>query len=66
MVRNMVGFFIDIGIGKIPLMNVKKLIHGKDRRKLSKTVSPCGLFLTRVDYPSKYKIKCDNKYLFII
>ena len=66
MVRNMVGFFIDIGFGKISLMNVKKLIHVKDRRKLSKTVSPCGLFLTRVNYPSKYKIKCDNQYRFII
>lgn len=65
MVRNMIGFFIDIGIDKIPVKNVRKLIQAKDRRKLSKTVSPSGLFLTRIEYPLKYKIKQNDKSCFL-
>lgn len=50
MVRNIVGTLVDVGLGKIPPDEVKKILNSKDRSRASATAPPHGLFLVRVDY----------------
>ena len=62
MVRNLVGFFLDIGKGKVKLQHIKKLIDDGDRRKLGISVDAKGLYLLKINYPSRYKIKLDESF----
>ena len=62
MVRNIVGFLIDIGAGKIPLKDIPHLIEACDRRKIGLSVPPHGLYLLKIRYPSQYNIKLDDKF----
>lgn len=50
MVRNLTGFLVDIGRGKRQYEDIPLLLAEKDRRKLSKTAPPQGLFLMQVHY----------------
>ena len=49
-VRNMVGLLLDIGKERKEISDVKKIIDGKDRKLSSKTASPVGLYLKKVNY----------------
>ena len=51
MVRSIVGTLIDIGTGKIEVMEIKKIIEKKDRCKAGVSVPAKALFLTQVKYP---------------
>ena len=62
MVRNIVGFLIDIGTGKIPLKDIPLLIEACDRKKIGLSVPPHGLYLLKIRYPSQYNIKLDDKF----
>ena len=62
MVRNIVGFLIDIGTGKIPLKDADRLIQACDRRKIGLSVPPHGLYLLKIRYPSKYNITLEDKF----
>lgn len=50
MVRNMVGFLIEIGEGKKEPAEVEKVLNLKNRIYASKTFSPVGLYLSDVLY----------------
>lgn len=50
MVRNMVGFLVEVGEGKRKPIEVKKVLELKDRTKAGKTFSPNGLYLKDVIY----------------
>lgn len=50
MVRNMVGFLIEVGAGKIEPSQTKEVLEARDRTKASKTASPNGLYLSHVKY----------------
>lgn len=50
MVRIIVGTLIYVSEGKILPTDIEKLISGKDRAKLGKTVPPHGLYLNKVYY----------------
>ena len=51
MVRSIVGTLIDIGTGKIEVMEIKKIIEKKDRCEAGVSVPAKALFLTQVKYP---------------
>jgi tRNA pseudouridine38-40 synthase len=52
MVRNIVGSLVRIGHGKASLTWLGELLELRDRRQAGISAPPCGLTLTRVDYPS--------------
>lgn len=62
MVRNIVGFLIDIGSGKIPLRDANRLIETCDRSKIGLSVPPHGLYLLKIRYPHRYNISLDDKF----
>lgn len=50
MVRNIVGTLIEIGRGKFPRGNLKKILASKNRKLAGPTVPACGLCLSEVKY----------------
>jgi tRNA pseudouridine38-40 synthase len=50
MVRNIVGTLVDVGRGKISLIEFKGILEAKDRRRAGITAPACGLFLKEVKY----------------
>lgn len=53
MVRAIVGTLLDVGKGKITLDNFVKIIESKNRSNAGFSVPACGLYLTKVEYPSE-------------
>ncbi|GIJ93301.1 tRNA pseudouridine synthase A [Capnocytophaga stomatis] len=51
MVRAIVGTLIDVGLGKISLLDFQKIIESKNRCRAGASVPACGLFLKKVEYP---------------
>lgn len=50
MVRNMVGFLIEIGSGIRNISDVERVLLLQDRTKAGKTAPPEGLYLNKVEY----------------
>lgn len=50
MVRNMVGFLIEIGAGIRNITDVERVLLLEDRTKAGKTAPPEGLYLNKVEY----------------
>ena len=50
MVRIIAGTLLEVGIGKIEVEDVPKIIEDGDRKKAGKTLPPHGLYLVKVDY----------------
>jgi tRNA pseudouridine38-40 synthase len=50
MVRAIVGTLIDVGLGKITVGDVSRIIEGKDRNKAGFSVPAHGLYLTKIEY----------------
>ena len=50
MVRNMVGFLIEIGEGKRNISDVNSVLLEEDRTKAGRTAPPEGLYLNKVTY----------------
>ena len=53
MVRAIVGTMIDIGQGKYPPENIRKIIMKKDRAAAGTSAPPQGLYLVNIKYPEK-------------
>ena len=53
MVRSVVGTLLDVGIGKIKVEAVKKIIYKKDRCAAGTSVPAKALFLTEIKYPKE-------------
>jgi tRNA pseudouridine38-40 synthase len=51
MVRIIVGTLVEIGNGKRPVSDMKKIMDSKNRDEAGLTVPPQGLFLEKVFYP---------------
>jgi tRNA pseudouridine38-40 synthase len=56
MVRNLVGSFMQIGIGKQKSEWMAEVLAAKDRSIAAPTFSPTGLYLTKIGYPDKFQI----------
>ena len=56
MVRNLVGSFIQIGIGKQSSQWMAEVLVAKDRSIAAPTFSPTGLYLAQITYPAELKI----------
>jgi tRNA pseudouridine38-40 synthase len=50
MVRIITGTLVDIGTGRIPLYDMKKILEAKNRSKAGHTAPPYGLYLAEVYY----------------
>ncbi len=56
MVRNLVGSFIQIGIGKQKSEWMAEVLVAKDRSIAAPTFSPAGLYLAQIAYPEQFDI----------
>jgi tRNA pseudouridine38-40 synthase len=56
MVRNLVGSFIQIGVGKQSAEWMAAVLAAKDRSIAAPTFSPAGLYLAQIEYPEKFYI----------
>ncbi len=54
MVRAIVGTLISIGKGKVSIEEFKEIIEKKNRSRAGLSVPACGLYLTKVNYPTNY------------
>lgn len=54
MVRNIVGTLVEVATEKRPLEAIETLFAAKDRRATGVAAPPQGLFLVRVDYPTRF------------
>jgi tRNA pseudouridine38-40 synthase len=50
MVRNIVGTLADVGRGKLPSAEFRRIVEAKDRKQASQTAPAHGLFLKEVKY----------------
>lgn len=57
MVRAIVGTLLDVGTGRINVKDFQRIINSKDRKEAGQNVSPEGLYLTKVKYPSSIFLK---------
>lgn len=53
MVRAIVGTLIEVGTGKMSVVEFKRVVDSKDRSAAGRSVPACGLYLDRVKYPEK-------------
>lgn len=54
MVRAIVGTLMDVGRGKITVDEIHAIVKSGDRSEAGQSVSPDGLYLTEILYPSEY------------
>jgi len=52
MVRAIVGTLLEIGLGKMTIADLHKIIQSKDRNRAGRSVPAHGLHLIRVEYPT--------------
>lgn len=57
MVRALVGTLLDVGAGKLTVKEFQAIMNSKDRRAAGQNVSPDGLYLMKVNYPSSIFLK---------
>ena len=50
MVRNMVGTLVELGLGRITVAEVRRILLAKDRRKAGRTAPAQGLCLVKINY----------------
>ncbi|QWE21735.1 tRNA pseudouridine(38-40) synthase TruA [Polynucleobacter sp. AP-Jannik-300A-C4] len=56
MVRNLVGSFVQIGVGKQKAGWMAEVLEAKDRSIAAPTFSPAGLYLAQIAYPDEFQI----------
>lgn len=56
MVRAIVGTLLELGLGKLTLVDLEGIIKSKDRKSAGASVPAKGLYLTKVLYPDTIKL----------
>lgn len=51
MVRAIAGTLIDVGLGKLDVLDFERILLSRDRARAGETAPACGLYLFRVSYP---------------
>ena len=64
MVRNIVGSLVYVGTGRQPVEWMSALIAQKNRHLAAPTFSPDGLYLTKIDYDSKWDLPQETVSVF--
>ena len=59
MVRIIAGTLVDVGLGKIEIEEIPKIIESKERAKAGKTLPAHGLYLVKVEYDQKLSKSID-------
>ena len=57
MVRAIVGTMVEVGRGKLTVVEFQKIIESKDRSKAGASAKAQGLFLTNIEYPKPIQAK---------
>jgi tRNA pseudouridine38-40 synthase len=57
MVRSIVGTLIELGRGRISLMEVRNIIEARDRSKAGMSVPAHGLYLVNIEYPDGTRLQ---------
>jgi tRNA pseudouridine38-40 synthase len=52
MVRSVTGTLLEVGRGKLSIEGLREIVEKKDRCAAGVSMPACGLFLTKVDYPT--------------
>ena len=65
-VRNMVGALIYVGNGKHPSTFIDDLLNLQDRTLSPPTFSANGLYLTGVEYDSKWQLPAGEQHIELI
>lgn len=52
MVRSVTGTLLDVGRGKLTIDGLRQIVEKKDRCAAGVSMPACGLFLTKVEYPT--------------
>lgn len=63
MVRNMVGALVYIGKGAHPPGWIDELIASRDRALAAPTFSPCGLYLSAVEYEARWQLPMNGRII---
>ena len=61
MVRNIVGFLVEVGKGRRPACDAVKVLRQKDRSSVGRPAPACGLYLWKVKYPRKCYVPADSR-----
>jgi tRNA pseudouridine38-40 synthase len=56
MVRNIVGALVYVGSGRQPAEWIRELLQSRDRTRGAPTFAASGLYLTGIDYPSRWNL----------
>lgn len=56
MVRAIVGTLISVGLGKLKVDDIDRILESKDRSEAGYSVPAHGLYLTKVEYPESIRI----------
>ena len=56
MVRNLVGSLLQVGLGRQPASWLEDLLTSRDRTRGGPTMTPYGLYLVRVEYPTHFAL----------
>ncbi len=57
MVRAIVGTLLDIGLGKMNVDELERIIQSHDRSEAGSSVPAHGLYLTQIEYPPSYQLR---------
>ena len=52
MVRALVGTMLEVGKGRKSVSDFEEILHSKNRKLAGESITPFGLYLTRVSYPT--------------
>ncbi len=61
-VRNTVGLLIRIGLGKVGLDELNQIMEAKKRGLAGPAAPACGLYLTKVNYPSDLELRYEDLF----
>jgi len=56
MVRGLVGTMLEVGKGKLSVVDFQQILEAKDRKKARENAPACGLYLVNVEYPESIRI----------
>jgi len=66
MVRNLVGALVSVGTGRHPSSWVAEILQARDRTRAAPTIEAGGLYLTSVEYDSRWGLPAASERRFLV